>query len=150
MKKVVIILASLAIVAAVATAIIMNVTKPKTENGTNNTSSANTASNAVSNTTQETEGKEGYNVEVSKKEITMKKNTRDSFVVTFTTPDESSIREYIYCKDQNNIILVSYGNVIDKKITVGVDALKVGTTEITVKDYENPNKKEIVKITVTE
>ena len=97
-----------------------------------------------------TKENDGYDINVSNKNITIEKGSKVSFDITFTNPDESSIREYIKCDKQNDIAVVSYTPIENKKITVQVEALKVGDTEITISDYNYPNKKEIVKVTVVE
>ena len=88
--------------------------------------------------------------DLSNKNITVEKGSIASFNITFTNPDESSIREYIYCKDQSDIIVVKYSDVINKKINVELEALKIRVTEIVVSDYNYPDKKEIIKINVVE
>ena len=93
---------------------------------------------------------EGYEIKVSKKNITLEKGKSTSFVITFTNPDPSSIREYIHCEDQSDIVLVRYSDYIDGKITVEVEGLKVGTTEIEISDYEYPETKEVVKVNVVD
>ena len=93
---------------------------------------------------------DGYEINVSKKELTIKKGAKESFEITFTNPDESSIREYINCEDQNDMVIVSYTPLNDSKITVEVEGLKKGTTEIEVCDYNYQNVKEIIKVNVTE
>lgn len=95
------------------------------------------------------EQREGYDVNVSKKDITIEKGKEASFDIVFTNPDESSIREYIKCEDQDDIVLVKYSPLKDKKITVQVQGLKAGETEILVCDYNYPELKEIVKVKVT-
>ena len=102
-----------------------------------------------SNNTEKQE-KEGYEIIVSKKEITIEKGKETSFDIIFTNPDESSIREYIKCEDQDDIILVKYSMLEDKKITVEIEALKAGVTEILVSDYNYPDIKEIIKVNVLE
>lgn len=108
----------------------------------------NTNSNSVK--VQEKDQSEGYEINVSKKEITIEKGKEASFDITFTNPDESSIREYIHCDDQNDIVIVKYSALENKKITVDVEALKAGATEITVCDYNYPDVKEIVKVNVVD
>ena len=99
---------------------------------------------------QETTKKEGYEINVSNKDITVNVGEEESFEITFTNPDESSIREYIKCKDQDNVIIVKYSDLEDKKITVTVEGLKAGDTEVEVSDYNYPDMKEIVKVNVVE
>lgn len=96
----------------------------------------------------EEESKEGYEILLSKKEITIKEGTTESFEITFTNPDETSIREYIHCDDQADIIEFKYTPLENKKITVEVEGLKPGSTEILISDYEFPNYKEYVKVIV--
>ena len=91
---------------------------------------------------------EGYGIIVSKKDIVLEKGTTESFDIIFTNPDESSIREYIHCEDQADIVTVKYSMYKDHKITVEVDALKEGTTEIEICDYNYRNITKIVKVTV--
>ena len=112
--------------------------------------SKNEIANLSNTENQEMEQKEGYEIILSKKEITIEKGKEASFDITFTNPDESSIREYIVCEDQNDIILVKYTPLEDSKITVEVEALKVGSTEILVCDYNYQDVKEIVKVNVVE
>ena len=99
---------------------------------------------------QEKGQNEGYEIILSENDITIEKGSEASFDITFTNPDESSIREYITCEDQDDIILVKYSMLENKKITVEVEALKVGTTEILVCDYNYPDRKEIVRVNVVE
>ncbi len=108
--------------------------------------------NNTSLTTNNSESKknDGYEIIVSKKELTIEKGKEASFDITFTNPDESSIREYIKCEDQSEIITVKYTPLENKKITVEVEALKEGETEILVCDYNYPDRKEIVKVNVVE
>ena len=142
MKKIIIIILSLFIIAVTTIAIINNFgSKLDVENKI-------TDLNNIDN--KKVEQKEGYEIIVSKKDITVEKGSNISFEITFTIPDVSSIREYITCKDQNDIIIVKYSDLIDRKITVEIEALKVGTTEIEVCDYNYPNTKEIVKVNVIE
>ena len=144
MKKIIIGIVSVLIVVAVAVAVVLGMkfsTKSKTENEIADSSNIES---------KEAEKKEGYDIIVSKKDITIKKGEETSFDITFTNPDEISIREYINCEDQDDIISVKYTPLENKKITVYVEALKVGTTEILVCDYEYPDVKEIVKVNVTE
>ena len=138
MKKVVIGIVCVLIVGGlVAFLIFNNNSKQKEENETTKTSE----------NVKETEQKKEY-VKVSKNEITVVKGKSTSFVVTFTNPDQESIREYINCKDSSKIVDISYTNIVDGKTTVEVEGLKVGTTEIEVSDYEYPESKEIVKVKV--
>ena len=117
----------------------------KKEEKANNTSlTTNSSNNSVS------EKNDGYEIIVSKKELTIEKGKEASFDITFTNPDESSIREYIKCEDQSEIITVKYTPLENKKITVEVEALKEGETEILVCDYNYPDKKEIVKVKIVE
>lgn len=149
MKKIIIGIVSLLIVGAIVYACISNFeAKPNSKNETANLTINNTKTQEVEK--KEVKEKEGYEIIVSKKDITIEKGEKTSFEITFTNPDEISIREYIHCEDQNNIILVEYTPLEDKKITVQVEALKAGTTEIVVCDFEYPDKKEIVKVNVTE
>lgn len=94
------------------------------------------------------ENEVGYEIVVSKNDITLEKGEEASFDITFANPDESSIREYITCKDQNDMILLEYGALENHQITVSLKALKAGTTEIVVCDYNYPERKEIVKVNV--
>ena len=98
---------------------------------------------------QETE-QEGYEILVSQKELTVGKGKEASFDITFTTPDPMLIREYITCKDQDDIITVKYTPLKDRKITVEVEALKAGSTEISICDFEYPNRVVIVNVNVVE
>ena len=131
-------------------------TTNKVENIATNSATANTnkkesvTSSSTSNNTQDKQESKEYEVNVSKKNIELKVESSSSFEITFTNPDESSIREYITCKDQNDIILVKYSPLENKTITVEVDALKVGVTEIEVCDYNYPNVKQIVTVNVIE
>ena len=93
---------------------------------------------------------EGYEIITSESEITVEEGAEVSFDITFTNPDESSIREYITCEDQDDIISVQYSPIEDNKITVTVDGLKSGDTEIVISDYNYPEMKAIVKVNVTE
>ena len=134
MKKVVIGIVGLLIVGGlVAFLIVNNNSKQKEEN--------------EATKTNETKQKKEY-VKVSKNEITVVKGKSTSFVVTFTNPDLSTVREYINCKDSSKIVDISYTDIVDGKMTVEVEGLKVGTTEIEVSDYEYPESKEIVKVNV--
>ena len=144
MKKIVIGVICILIVVAIVIAIVIS-SGAKSNSGNE---IINADSNNVEN--KEVEEKEGYDIVVSKKDITIKKGSEESFDITFTNPDESSIREYIKCEDQNDIILVKYSDLKDKKITVEVEALKVGVTEISICDYNYPEVKEIVKVNVVE
>lgn len=98
----------------------------------------------------EEESKEGYEILVSKKEITIKEGTTESFEITFTNPDETSIREFIHSDDQDDIIEVRYTPLENKKTTVEVEGLKIGKTEILISDYEYPDTKVYVKVNVVE
>ena len=151
MKKIVIWILSILIVSSIVIALIY-VTKinPEIENNNSKQKIENTKSNINNMETKEEKQDEGYDIIVSKKDITIEKGSKISFDITFTNPDESSIREYIKCEDQHDIIIVSYSMLEDKKITVDVEALKVGTTFIAISDYNYPNKKEIVKVNVVE
>ena len=120
------------------------------QNGSTNTQNQNTNNQQNTNTNNTQQQNNGYEIMVSKKELTINKGSSVSFDITYTNPDESSIREYIHCNDQNNIVVVKYSDINDKKINVEVEGLKAGTTEIEVSDYNYPNKKEIVKVTVVE
>ena len=159
MKKVVIGIVSVLVVVAIAVvAMRCFSTKPNSENVIDNSSRSNTENQETKpNETKpnedepkEIENDEGYEIIVSKKDISIEKGEETSFEITFTNPDESSIREYIKCEDQDDIILVKYSPLDDKKITVEVEGLKAGTTEISVCDYNYPDVKEIVKVNVTE
>lgn len=142
MKKVVIgIIIVLVVGGLVAFLIVNNNSKQKPQIEASK-SSENSAVN------KEQEQKKGYEIKVSKKEITIEKGESSSFEVTFTNPDSTSIREYIDCKDQNKIVTVSYSDIKGGKMTVEVEGLKVGTTEIEISDYEYPETKEIVKVNV--
>ena len=135
MKKIIIGIVSLLIVVIIAIAIIINF---------------GTKSNSDNTESQEIEQKNGYKIVASKKDITINKGSTTSFNITFTNPDELSIREYIDCKDKDDIIIVRYTALENRKITVEVEALKVGTTEIVIYDYDYPDMKEIVKVNVVE
>ena len=117
----------------------------------NNSSKQNTGNEAskTSESTSENLKTDGYQIIVSKEEITLEKGKKDSFEVTFTNSDLISIREYINCKDQGKIVNVSYTDIKDGKLTIEVEALKEGTTEIEISDYEYPEIKEIVKVNVS-
>ena len=96
------------------------------------------------------EKQEGYEIILSQKELTVEKGKTATFDITFTNPDETSIREYIHCDDQNDMVEVRYAPIKNKKITVEVDGLKPGQTEILVSDYEYPDTKVYVKVNVVE
>ena len=98
----------------------------------------------------ESEKPEGYDILLSKKELTIKKGSSESFEITFTNPDETSIREYIHCDDQSDIVVVKYSDMANKKINVEVEGLKAGETKILVSDYEYPDFKEYVTVKVVE
>ena len=100
--------------------------------------------------TEPEESKEGYEILLSKKEITVEEGATESFEITFTNPDETSIREYIHCDDQADLVEVRYTPLENKKITVEVEGLKPGTTEISISDYEYPEVKTSVKVSVIE
>lgn len=104
----------------------------------------------VENVVEEETKKEGFDVLVSKKELTIVKGSEESFDITFTNPDLTSIREYIHCDDQSDIVLVKYTDLIDGKINVYVEGLKAGDTEIEVCDFNYQDVKEIVKVHVVE
>ena len=145
MKKIVIGVICVLIVAAIVIALIINSgAKTNSENEIINSNASDLEE------IKEIDEEEGYEIIVSKKDITIEKGSEASFDITFTNPDESSIREYIKCEDQNDIILVKYSDLKDKKITVEVEALKVGITEISICDYNYPDAKEIVKVNVVE
>ena len=144
MKKIIGIIIILVVVAIVI--FLMSHSSNKTTSGNE---IANT--NSVENKVVEQKILNGESsVIVTDKEITIVKGTKSNFVVTFTNPDESSIREYIKCKDQDDIVLVKYSDIENKKITVEVEGLKAGTTEITISDYTYPDIQEIVKVNVIE
>lgn len=147
MKKVLIGVLCVLIVVAIAVALVMNFGAKSTPENVKADSNTN---NVESQETKQEEQKEGYEIIVSKKEITLEKGKETSFEITFTNPDETSIREYIHCEDQSDIIVVRYTPLKDYKITVEVEALKAGTTEILVCDYDYPDVKEIVKVNVVE
>ena len=144
MKKGIIVIVCLLVIAAIVCAFAFN-SSSKSEKGEENVV-ANT-SNAEN---KEDEEKEGFDVLVSEKELTVEKGSEESFVITFTNPDLTSIREYIHCEDQSDIVTVRYTDMIDGKITVYVEGLKVGDTEIEVCDYNYQDMKEIVKVHVVE
>ena len=158
MKKIIIRIIIVLIVAAIAIVLISNFsTKPNPEVENSSSSASNAESEKVENATSNTstteskeEPKEGYEINVSEKEIIIEKGAEASFDITFTNPDETSIREYIHCEDQDDIIVVKYTPLEDSKITVEIKALKEGTTEIVVCDYNYPDVKEIVKVNVEE
>lgn len=169
MKKIVIWILSVLIASSIVTAFMYvtkinpesenNKSKQKIENTEKKSDNAAAESNSKTETVEsdsnkteakDAEQKDGYDIIVSEKNITIEKGSKASFDITFTNPDESSIREYIKCEDQHDIIIVSYSMLEDKKITVDVEGLKVGTTLIAISDYNYPNKKEIVKVNVVE
>ena len=123
-----------------------------TKNTTTESTSKNKKTKSTSNNEEkETETKnEGYEIKVSKTDIIIEKGSKASFDITYTNPDETSIREYIDCKDQDDIVAVTYSDIVNKKINVEVEALKVGTTEISISDYSYPNKKVTVKVNIIE
>ena len=82
--------------------------------------------------------------------ITIEKGSKASFDITYTNPDETSIREYITCEDNHDIILFRYYPINDGKTTIEVDALKAGTTEIVICDFDYQDVKAIVKVNVVE
>jgi len=142
MKKIVIGIVSVLLVGGlVAFVIVNNNSKQNTENETPKTNENENVND------KETEQKEEY-VKVSKNEITIAEGKSTSFVVTFTNPDLSTIREYVNCKDQGKIADTSYTDIIDGKMTVIVEGLTVGSTEIEISDYEYPESKAIVKVNV--
>ena len=146
MKKVVVGIISILIVAAIAVAVAFTInssSKPISEK-----ENINSNSNKVEN--QQKEQKVGYDIILSNKDITIEKGQTASFDITFTNPNEMSIREYIVCDDQNDIILVKYSDMHNNKISVDVDALRVGSTKILICDYEYPDVKEYVKVNVIE
>ena len=100
--------------------------------------------------TQSEEKQEGYEIITSEKEITVQKGKTSTFDITFTNPDETSIREFIHSDDQDDIIEVRYTPIENKKITVEVEGLKIGKTEILISDYEYPDTKVYVKVNVVE
>ena len=100
--------------------------------------------------TQSEEKQEGYEIITSEKEITVQKGNTATFDITFTNPDETSIREFIHSDDQDDIIEVRYTPIENKKITVEVEGLKIGKTEILISDYEYPDTKVYVKVNVVE
>ena len=134
----------------VVNSILNYVEKQENQSVEQNIANETSKTNEVVEINEPNKSKEGYDINISNKEITIEKGKKSSFVVTFTNPDESSIREYINCEDQNDIILVKYSDIKDSKITVDIDALKVGSTEISVCDYNYPEVKEIVKVKVIE
>ena len=140
MKKVLIVLVVVLIVVGVAYAIMTNVSTE--ENAKNEVTNTNEVENEIE------EEKEGYDVLVSKKELTIEKRKEETFEITFTNPDLTSIREYIHSDEQSDIILVKYTDLVDDKITVYVEGLKEGTAEILVCDYNYPEVNEIIKVTV--
>ena len=152
MKKIILGIVSLLIVGAIVYFCVSNFgAKPNSGDETANLASNNIKTQEVEKKEiekNEVKEKEGYDIIVSKKDITIDKGEEASFEITFTNPDETSIREYIHCEDQDDIILVKYTPIEDKKITVQVEGLKVGTTEIMICDYEYPEVKEIVKVKV--
>ena len=153
MKKTIIVIVSGLIFGAIAVALILNFsTKSETKEDIikSNSKEETTKTNSNSTQNQETKQNEVYEIKISTKEITIEKGSTTSFEVTFTNPDEASIMEYIKCDKQNEIIDVKYSQLKDKKITVELKALKVGSAEITISDYNYPNKKEIVKVNVVE
>ncbi len=99
---------------------------------------------------KESTKQKGYDITLSKKELTIKKGSKESFDITFTNPDEMSIREYIHSDDQDDLISFQYTPLEDKKIHVEVDGLKVGSTTIIVSDYEYPDYKIEVKVNVVD
>ena len=142
MKKVVIALIVVLIAVGIAFAIITNIsTKEVAKNEIANT---DTESDAVENE------EEGFDILVSKEEITVKKGEEESFEITFTNPDLTSIREYIHCDEQSNVVVVKYSDLVDDKITVYVEGLKAGDTEIEVCDFNFQDVKKFVKVHVVE
>ena len=117
----------------------------------NNNSKQNSEKETPKTSEKEQEKKEETEyVKVSKNEITVVKGKSTSFVVTFTNPDLSTVREYINCKDSGKMVDISYTDIVEGKTTVEVEGLKVGTTEIEISDYEYPESKAIVKVKVVD
>ena len=142
MKKVVIGIVCVLLVGGLVAFLIINNNSKQDNKNVNETPKA-----SENEKNKETEQNEEY-VKVSKNEITVVKGKSISFVVTFTNPDLSSVREYINCKDSSYMVDISYTDIVDGKMTVEVEGLKVGTTEIEVSDYEYPESKAIVKVNV--
>ena len=146
MKKVII--GILCVVVVVVGAVFaFNANKPKETETKNEVKSSNVNSVEAKESEQE---EEGYEIIVSKKELTIEKGKTESFEITFTNPDEMSIREYIHCEDQSEIVIVRYSDTRDRKINVDVEGLKVGTTEIEICDFDYQNRKVFVKVNVVE
>ena len=103
-----------------------------------------------SESAEKEETNEGYEILVSKKELTIEEGSTESFEITFTNPDEMSIREYIHCDDQGKTVEVRYTPLENKKTTVEVEGLKAGKTQLLISDYEYPNYKIFVNINVIE
>ena len=140
MKKVVIGIVSVLLVGGLVAFLIVN-----------NNSKQNSEKETPKTSEKEQEKKEEAEyVKVSKNEITVVKGKSTSFVVTFTNPDLSTVREYINCKDSGKMVDISYTDIVDGKTTVEVEGLKVGTTEIEISDYEYPESKAIVKVKVVD
>lgn len=157
MKKVVIVIFSLIIV--VSLMVVINPKFAKTKNKESVNSNVNIQSvesvegeksskSNLDTKKQDAQEKKRYDIIVSNKNITVEEGSETSFTITFTNPDEQDIREYIKCEDQDDIILVKYSDMDNKKITVNILGLKVGTTEILVCDYNYPDVKESVKVNV--
>ena len=145
MKKVVILILCLLIIGGCLYAFTKN---SKTESDVESVESKTESKEIESEV--ESEKLEGYDILLSKKELTIKKGSSESFEITFTNPDETSIREYIHCDDQSDIVIVKYSDMANKKINVEVEGLKAGETKILVSDYEYPDFKEYVTVKVVE
>lgn len=147
MKKVVILILCLLIIGGCLYAFTKN---SKTETPKESQSVESKVESKEIESEVESEKPEGYDILLSKKELTIKKGSSESFEITFTNPDETSIREYIHCDDQSDIVIVKYSDMANKKINVEVEGLKAGETKILVSDYEYPDFKEYVTVKVVE
>ena len=141
MKKIIISIVGVLLVGTLVVFLIIN-NKPQDQLG-NETSKTNENSS-------ETKKTAGYKIIVSENEITVEQGKKHSFEVTFTNPDLTSIREYIVCKDQDKLVSVTYSAIENGKMTIEVEGLEVGTTEIEISDFEYPETKEIVKVNILE
>lgn len=114
----------------------------------NNTNSVNQNNSKEDQPTSENYKEQLYTINVSTNNIVLEVDEEKSFSVNFTNPKTTFTSSSIMEKNSDGIIYMDYTVINNNQYTVNVKGLKSGTTQIEITEYNTPNVKKIVNVTV--
>lgn len=117
-------------------------------NFSDNINNENQNNNEDNQSASENSEEQQYTINVSTNNIVLEIDEKTNFNVDFTNPKVTFTSSSIMGKNNSGVMYMDCTRISDSQYTVNVKGLKAGTAQIEITEFNTPNVKKIVNVTV--